>query len=77
MFGVRRLQTMGFWRQQEEKMATRLLQWHFQRQGKTPPSGPALQRLSADLVTEAHRVARQRGQNVVVILKELVNDLRR
>jgi hypothetical protein len=68
---------MGFWRQQEEKMAARLLQWHFQRQGQAPPGGEALQRQAADLVNEAHRVAKQRGQNVAVILKELVNDLRR
>ncbi|MBL0712703.1 MAG: hypothetical protein JJV98_03280 [Desulfosarcina sp.] len=68
---------MGFWRQQEEKMAVRLLQWHFQRQGRALPVDEALRRQAADLVTEAHRVARQRGQNVVVILKELVNDLRR
>ncbi len=68
---------MGFWRQQEEKMAARLLQWHFERQNQPPPAGESLQRMAADLVDEAHRVARKRGQNVIVILKELVNDLRR
>ena len=68
---------MGFWRQQEERMAARLLQWHFQRQGEKPPDGAALQRMAADLVTKAHEVAKRRGQNVVVILKELVEDLRR
>jgi hypothetical protein len=68
---------MGFWRQQEEKMAARLLQWHYERQGRNPPEAAALARQAADLVAEAHRVARKRGPNVVVILKELVNDLRR
>ncbi len=68
---------MGFWRQQEQKMAIRLLQWHFQRRGETPPAGEALQRMAADLVTKAHEVAKKRGQNVLVILKELVDDLRR
>ena len=68
---------MGFWRQQEEKMALRLLHWHFQRRGETPPADASLQRMAADLVTKAHEVARKRGQNVLVILKELVEDLRR
>ena len=68
---------MGFWRQQEEKMAARLLQWHFQREGQAAPTGKTLQRQARDLVDEAHRVARKRGQNVITILKELVNDLRR
>ncbi len=68
---------MGFWRQQEEKMAARLLQWHFERQGATPPAGEDMRRMAADLVTKAHQVARERGQNVMVILKELVKDLRR
>ena len=68
---------MGFWRQQEEKMAARLLQWHSERSGRVLPDAEALQRQARDLVTEAHRIARKRGQNVAAILKELVNDLRR
>ena len=68
---------MGFWRKQEEKMAIRLLQWHFERQGRTLPSDAHLRQQAADLVDEAHRVAKKRGQNVIVILKDLVNDLRR
>lgn len=68
---------MGFWRQQEEKMAARLLQWHFQRQGEKEPEGENLARMASDLVSKAHQVAKKRGQNVVVIIKELVDDLRR
>ncbi len=68
---------MGFWRQQEEKMALRLLQWHFDRQGQGVPSEARLKQQAADLVDEAHRVAKKRGQNVIVILKDLVKDLRR
>ena len=68
---------MGFWRQQEEKMAVRLLRWHFERQGQTVPGDDRLRQQAADLVDEAHRVAKKRGQNVMVILKDLVNDLRR
>ncbi|MDJ0722080.1 MAG: hypothetical protein QNJ04_10630 [Desulfobacterales bacterium] len=68
---------MGFWRQQEEKMAARLLQWHFQRQGEKAPEGTSLERMASDLVSKAHEVAKKRGQNVMVIIKELVEDLRR
>ncbi len=68
---------MGFWRQQEEKMAVRLLQWHFQRRGEKAPVGTDLERMASDLVSKAHQVAKERGQNVLVILKELVEDLRR
>ena len=68
---------MGFWRQQEEKMAVRLLRWHFERQGQAVPADDRLRQQAADLVDEAHRVAKKRGQNVMVILKDLVDDLRR
>lgn len=68
---------MGFWRQQEEKMAARLLQWHFQRQGENVPEGASLERMASELVSKAHQVAKKRGQNVMVIIKELVEDLRR
>ena len=68
---------MGFWRQQEEKMAVRLLQWHFQRRGEKAPVDEDLDRMASDLVSKAHQVAKERGQNVLVILKELVEDLRR
>ena len=67
---------MGFWRQQEEKMAIRLLQWHCERQGRAVPPDDRLRQQAAELVDEAHRVAKKRGQNVIVILKDLVKDLR-
>lgn len=68
---------MGFLRQQEEKVAARLLQWHRQRSGLPPLEGEALSHQARELVVEAHRVARQRGRNVLSILKELVEDIRR
>lgn len=68
---------MGFWRQQEEKMAVRLLRWHFEREGQATPPDDRLKQQAADLVDQAHRVAKKRGQNVIVILKDLVKDLRR
>jgi len=36
-----------------------------------------MQRLARNLVDDAHRIARERGRNVVSILKELINDDKR
>jgi hypothetical protein len=68
---------MGFIRQQEENMAMRLLAWHYQRQQKELPPQRELQQKAIVLVNEAHRIARQRGQNVLSIMKDLVNDLKK
>jgi hypothetical protein len=66
---------MGFIRRQEENMAARLIQWH-QSQKNMPPLAPEeLAQKSADLVDEAHRVARHRGKNVLTIMKEMVADV--
>jgi hypothetical protein len=67
---------MGFIRQQEEKLARRLLSWHYERQGFPIPAGEALEAQASRIVSEAHRVARQRGSNLVEIMRELVRDLK-
>jgi len=36
-----------------------------------------MQRLARKLVDDAHRIARERGRNVVSILKELINEDKR
>jgi len=68
---------MGFIRQQEEKMAVRLLTWRYQKMNITVPSMPELERQAAKLVDDAHRIARERGRNVISIMKDLVDDLKR
>ena len=68
---------MGFFRQQEEKLAVRLLAWQYQRTNLPIPALPDLERQAAGLVDEAHRIARERGRNVLSILKELVSDLKK
>lgn len=65
---------MGFFRQQEVKMAQRLLAWQYQRLQRQPPSEAELARQAAQLVDEAHRIARERGRNVIAIIKEMVAD---
>jgi hypothetical protein len=68
---------MGFIRQQEERMAMRLLSWQYQKTDTPAPAEAELERRAAALVDEAHRIARRRGRNVVSILKELVEDLKK
>lgn len=65
---------MGFIRQQEERLTIRYLQWHFQRQGQTPPSAAELKPKAARIVDDAHRIAKERGRNVMTIVKEMVEE---
>ena len=68
---------MGFIRQQEEKLAVRLLTWRYQKMNITVPATPELERQAAKLVDDAHKIARERGSNVISIIKDLVEDLKR
>lgn len=67
---------MGFIRQQEERMAVRLLIWQYQRMNLPQPAGEALERQAARLVEDAHRIARERGRNVVSIMKEMIAEIK-
>lgn len=68
---------MGFIRLQEEKLAARLLQWQYEKAGKPIPDGDQIRRRAASLVDDAHRIAKERGGNVISILKEMVADIRK
>ncbi len=68
---------MGFIRKQEEKLAIRLLTWQYQRTNLAVPSNRDLALKAEELVEEAHRIAGERGRNVISILKDLVADLRK
>lgn len=68
---------MGFIRKQEEKVALRLLAWQYQRLDQPLPGAQELRREAERIVDEAHQIARQRGSNLVSIMKELVTDIRR
>jgi hypothetical protein len=67
--------TMGFIRSQEEKLAARLLRWHYHKQSLPPPPEADTLRRAAQIVDEAHRIGRQRGGSLLDIMKELVADL--
>ncbi len=68
---------MGFIRKQEEKVAIRLLAWHYQRMDRPLPPYSEMEKRAAEVVEEAHRVAKERGGNVLSILKDLVGELRK
>jgi hypothetical protein len=68
---------MGFLRQQEIKAAMRLLGWQYQRLNIDLPPHKELERRAEQLVEDAHRIARERGANVLSILKEMVQNMRK
>jgi hypothetical protein len=68
---------MGFFRQQEERLAIRFLTWQYQKLEKPVPDDVELKLQAAKIVQEAHRIARERGRNVIAIIKDLVNDIKK
>ncbi len=68
---------MGFFRQQEERLAIRFLTWQYQKLDKPFPDEAELKAQAAKIVQDAHQIARERGRNVIAIIKDLVNDIRR
>jgi len=66
---------VGFIRQQEKRLAVRLLIWQYQRLNIPIPVMEELEKQAARFVEDAHRIARERGRNVISILKEMVGDL--
>ena len=67
---------MGFIRQQEQRLAVRLLIWQYQRMNIPLPAMEELEKQAAKFVEDAHRIARERGRNVMSILKEMIGDLK-
>ena len=66
---------MGFVRRQEERLAIRLLTWQYQRMNRPLPAASDLEYLARKLVDDAHNIARERGRNVIEIIKDLIKDL--
>jgi len=67
---------MGFFRQQEENLAIKLLKWKYQRENRMPPADAALQRHAGRIIDDAHRIAKEKGRNVLTIIRELVADMK-
>jgi hypothetical protein len=68
---------MGFIRQQEEKLAARFLSWQYEKLKKPIPAEAELASQAAKIVEEAHRIARERGRNVLSIIKDLIADIKK
>jgi hypothetical protein len=68
---------VGFIRQQEERLAVRLLIWQYQRMNIPVPAMDELEKQAARFVEDAHRIAHERGRNVMSILKEMINDIKK
>jgi hypothetical protein len=68
---------MVFFRKQQERMAMRLLAWQYQRMNAEVPPVNQLETQAVKLVDDAHRIARERGKNVLDILKDLVEDIKK
>lgn len=66
---------MGFIRQQEEKLALQYIIWSYQKNKYPMPDAAKLRQMASKLVDDAHQIARERGSNVLTIIKELVQDI--
>ena len=66
---------MGFFREQQIRAAARFLQWQYEKQKMPLPGKDDLDHQAARIVDEAHRIAKERGRNVVGIIKELVEEI--
>lgn len=67
----------GFIRRQEENLAIRLIGWKYQKMNLIVPPVSELQRLASNIVDDGHRIARERGQNVISSIKELIADMKK
>jgi hypothetical protein len=68
---------MGLFRQQEERLTMRFLTWRHQKLNIPVPDDAELKLQAAKIVAEAHRIARERGRNVIAIIKDLVADIKK
>jgi len=68
---------MGFLRNQQIKLAMHFLRNHYVKRGLPLPPAVFLQQQAARIVDDANRIARERGKNVLGILKELVAEIRK
>jgi hypothetical protein len=68
---------LKFVKQQEQKLAMRLLAWHYEKNAMLMPSPSELSQQADRLVNDAHHIARERGRNVLSIIKELVGEIRK
>ena len=67
----------GFIRRQEENFVIRLLRRKYEKRDLFIPPLSELHRQASNIVDDAHRIARERGRNVMSIMKELMDDMKK
>ena len=68
---------MGFFRKQENELAVKLLKWQYTRLNLPIPDDASLRHHAERIVDDAHKIAKEKGQNVFGIMKELIHDLKK
>lgn len=68
---------MGFIRDQEERLVIGLLTAKYQKNNLPVPDISELKRQAARIVDEAHGIARERGKNVLSIIKDMAEEIRK
>jgi hypothetical protein len=67
---------MGFIKEQQKRLAIRFLSWQYEKKNLPLPPRAELEGHAAGIVEDAHRIARERGRNVISIIKEMIADLK-
>jgi hypothetical protein len=67
---------MGFIKEQQKRLAIRFLTWQYEKKNLPLPTRAELERDASGIVEDAHRIARERGRNVITIIKEMIADLK-
>ena len=67
----------GFVRKQEVAFAKKLLVWKYENSGTPLPGDAALSAHAERVVEDAHIIAKKRGGNILEILKDAVNEVKR
>jgi hypothetical protein len=67
----------AFIRRQEVNLAVKLLKWRYEQSNTTEPPESMLRTHAEQVVDEAHRIAKERGRNVMGIIKELVEEVKK
>jgi hypothetical protein len=77
LFEVRSETIMGFIRDQEERLVIGLLTSKYQKKNLPVPDISELKRQAARIVDEAHGIARERGKNVLSIIKDMAEEIKK
>ncbi|MEA1947655.1 MAG: hypothetical protein U9N83_10195 [Thermodesulfobacteriota bacterium] len=67
---------MGFIKEQQKRLAIRFLTWQYEKKNLPMPARVELERHAFRIVEDSHRIARERGRNVMSIIKEMIADIK-